>query len=76
MRGRLKQDDLILCIKHTGDCFFDYILIKEYANGLKGIPQSRFGAYVLGEEVDKKLNEKEFHLLCAGEFIDNDEKKN
>lgn len=71
MKGRLNINDLILCIKHTGDCFYDYILIKEFGNGLQGLPESEFGAYTCGEPININLNDKEFHLLCAGEFITN-----
>lgn len=69
MRGNLKINDLILCIKHAGDCFYNYILIKEFEKGLKSIPKSEFGAYTIGIPVNIKLTDKEFHLLCAGEFI-------
>ena len=69
MRGNLKINDLILCIKHTGDCFYNYILIEEFEKGLKGIPKSEFGAYTTGIPVNINLTNKEYNLLCAGEFI-------
>jgi hypothetical protein len=69
MRGRLKAGDLVLCMAHAGDHFYDYILVEEYANGLKGLPNSRFGAYQLGERDKIELTAREFHLLAAGEFI-------
>jgi hypothetical protein len=69
MAGRLKVGDLLLCVGHSGDCFFNYILVEECANGLKGIPESRFGAYVLGELIPLRPTAREFHLLAAGEFV-------
>lgn len=68
-----KVGDLCLCVRHSGDCFYSYIVLKSipslkrtrnytldyYTTGL------RFGAYVLGKKV-KKLKDKEFHLLLGG----------
>jgi hypothetical protein len=71
MKGRLKDGDLILCIEHSGDHFFDYVLIIPYANGMRAALGSQFGAYTLGEEI-KNLPSRDFHLLMAGEFLQND----
>jgi len=73
MEGRLKVDDLVVCSTHSGDCFYDYILVKEYANGLRGIPESKFGAYAFGNEDSVELTAREFHLLMAGEFVERGE---
>ena len=73
MVGRLMVDDLALCAAHSGDCFYDYILVKEYTNGLRGIPESKFGSYALGKEESVELTAREFHLLMAGEFVENGE---
>lgn len=69
MKGRLKIGDLVLCIKHSGGCFYDYILVTEYANpSIQGIPGSMFGAYTLGKK-EAELNYKDFHLVAAGESV-------
>jgi hypothetical protein len=69
MSGRLRVGDLLLCLAHSGDCFYDYMLVKEYDNGLEGIPRSKFGAYVLGEPSSPRLTSRQYHLLAAGEFV-------
>jgi hypothetical protein len=69
MAGRLKDGDLVLCVAHSGDCFFDYILIYEYANGIEGIPGSSFGAYTLGSKVDYTPSAKACAMLKRGEFV-------
>lgn len=68
MSGRLMVGDLVLCIRHSGDCFYDYILVEEGANFYEGIPGSEFGSYTLGTKV-KEFSNKEYHLLAAGETI-------
>lgn len=69
MKGRLKDGDLILCKAHSGDCFFDYVLIDDtYSNGWKAILKSEFGAYFLGKPV-AKLPRSEFDKLMCGEFV-------
>lgn len=70
MEGRLRVDDLALCSRHSGDFFFDYILVQKYVNGLRGIPESVFGSYALGNEDPLQLTARQFHLLMAGEFIE------
>jgi hypothetical protein len=69
MRGRLKVDDVLLCVQHTGDCFYDYILVSVAGNGLQGVPGVRFGAYELGEPLQWQPSLEEAALLQAGTFI-------
>ena len=70
MKGRLRAGDIALCIEHTGDGFFDYILLETGENFVKGIPASRFGSYCFGVGACRWLpSDREFHLLCAGESI-------
>jgi hypothetical protein len=71
MKGRLHVRDLVLCVGHTGDCFHDFILIKEFVNGLRGIPASRFGAYALANPTRQGLDPDgaDFHNLAAGNFV-------
>lgn len=54
-RGRLKHGDILLAIEHSGDCFFNYILIDHNEMTLEGKSMLRltpvpvpFGAYTLG----------------------------
>jgi hypothetical protein len=70
MKGRLRVGDYALCLKHAGDCFYDYMLVERIANGWRGYPQATFGAYVFGDTFpDCHLSSREYHLLAAGEFI-------
>jgi hypothetical protein len=69
MEGRLKLGDVVLCFDHSGDCFNDYILIEVFHNGIRGIPESKFGAYTLGTETKWQPSNKEYHLLLAGENV-------
>jgi len=77
MNGRLLEDDLIMCLEHSGDCFYDYVLLDhgwllnggEFAGrpGYRLIMESRFGAYVLGVPFEYQATTKEFHQLMAGQ---------
>lgn len=71
MKGRLKIGDIVMSLKHSGDCFDDYILIHRYHNGLRAIPGSEFGAYSMGEKLKWKPTKREFHMLMAGEDVRN-----
>ena len=73
MEGRLRIGDLALCIEHSGDCFYDYILIDKISNGMTGIPESEFGAYVMHKQSDLVITGREYHLLAAGEFVQHNE---
>ena len=70
MEHRLFAGDICLCIAHAGDCFNDYILLELFNNAVKGIPESKFGAYVLsGDPLNWKPNQEEFEKLCSGGYI-------
>jgi hypothetical protein len=69
MRGRLREGDLAMAIRHCGDCFWEYQLIECASNGCKLIPQSEFGAYVLGMKYPIQPTKREAHLLLAGERV-------
>lgn len=70
MSDRLFCGDICLCIEHTGDCFYDYILLDVISNQVEGLPQSRFGAYCFaGAAFTWKPTMEEFHLLCAGKRL-------
>lgn len=68
MKGRVRIGDLLLCVEHTGDGFFDYMLVNEYEYGLKAIPESRFGAYALGDR-GPEISGREYHLLLDGRMV-------
>ncbi len=59
-----KNGDYCLCYKHSGDFFYEYIVIRKGKDGLWG-KRFSFGAYFFG---DRKvvLSERKFHLLMAG----------
>jgi hypothetical protein len=63
-----EDDDLCVCIEPTGDCFDDYIAMREQDDGTF-VKVGEFGAYAFGEDCGE-LPEREFHLLQAGERID------
>jgi len=68
LKGRLKKGDLFLCTGHTGDCFQDYMFVKEYGNGLKAFPEWTFGSYGIGDSTKFKLFEGELELLKNGKM--------
>lgn len=49
MAGRLLKGDLALGVCHSGDCFQHYILVQEFSNCLRGLPQFDFGSYGIGD---------------------------
>jgi len=76
MKGRLLVGDLAMAISGSGDCFWNYQLVQNNAylgrSGKKGfrlIPESQFGAYVLGTPLEFQPTNRERHLLLAGEHI-------
>lgn len=69
MAGRLRVGDTMLCVRHSGDCFYQYILVEVLGNGIRGIPQSEFGAYVFGDRVDLALTPEEIAALKNGQFV-------
>ena len=70
MKGRLHAGDIVMCIAHSGDCFFDYILLEVGENFVKGLPGLEFGSYCFGAEpLAWYPSKRDFHLLCAGESL-------
>ena len=81
MRGRLKHNDVIMCLEHAGDCFYNYVLVRPNKNPNESIVNvdgkqvyqliegSRFGAYELGLPHTWQPTAREFHLLMAGEMV-------
>lgn len=81
MRGRLKEGDIIMCLEHAGDCFYNYALVRPNKSKNESIVTrdgkqvyqliegSRFGAYQLGTPHDWQPSTREFHLLMAGEMV-------
>ncbi len=72
LEGRLKKGDLFLCVKHSGDCFQDYIYVEEYANGLRGRPQWAFGSYGIGDAEPTDIPADEFVVLKTGGTVKRD----
>lgn len=82
MQGRLLVGDLIMCLRRSGDCFWQYCLVGHrhpldpfcspecYGRGYRLMPFTEFGAYVLGTPYVYQPSEREFHLLMAGERIE------
>ncbi len=70
LRGRIFKGDIAMVTSHSGDCFFQFILIERFANGTKLHAKSEFGAYAgVGEPSKMQLTAREYHLLSAGEMI-------
>jgi hypothetical protein len=69
MRGRLRAGDVVMCMEHSGDCFWNYALLECFANGYRLIAGSKFGAYTLGTPHEWQPTTREFHLLMAGESV-------
>lgn len=70
LAGRLKAGDLFLCVRHSGDCFQDYIFIEEYSNALIGKPKWEFGSYGIGDAEYIELQDGEFDILKIGGRIE------
>lgn len=69
--GRLKKGDLVLCVRHSGDYFQDYIFLQEYENALEGLPDFNFGSYGIGKsERIFECTPDQFYKLCAGGSVD------
>lgn len=70
MKGRLKDDDLCLCVEHSGDSFYTYMLMEFIGNGFKAIVNSEFGAYQFsGDPLKIKISKDDFSNLIKGNFI-------
>ena len=49
LKGRIKEGDLFMCIKHSGDCFQTYCFVEEYSNCLIVKERWSFGSYGIGD---------------------------
>ncbi len=59
---RLQTGDKVLCIKHAGDCFYKYNLLRESKEGVLSIVKgAEFGSYALTSELIRVFK-KEFVL--------------
>lgn len=63
-----KIGDLCIRIADAGDCFHDYIAMRPNEDG-QYVRAFEFSAYVFGEPLCK-LDERTFHLACAGEPVE------
>ena len=52
LNGRIRKGDLFLCTEHAGDCFQNYVYIKEYDNCLKPEFDYSFGSYGIGDATE------------------------
>ncbi len=74
MRGRLLDGDLAICLEHTGDCFWDYQLLRQTKTAVGAtvfelIRGSRFGAYVLGTPHGASPTKDELEILLLGQAV-------
>ncbi len=59
--------DLVLCVQHTGDHKYDYILVRVVEGRLRGYPDVRIGSYSFHWDPALEISDREYHLLAAGE---------
>ena len=64
--GRLKSNDLFLCIAHSGDCFQTYMYVEEYTNCFIGKPEITFGSYGIGDSTKVQILDEEYEVLKSG----------
>jgi hypothetical protein len=69
LAGRLKKDDLFLCVRHSGDSCQDYLYVEEYSNGYCGKPMWTFGSYGIGDSTPIEISGEDFEKLKKGEII-------
>lgn len=67
MNGRLHIGDVLLCTAHSGDHFYDYLLVEPGGNFVRVLTE--LSAYSLGTPMQWQPSKREFHLLMAGETI-------
>lgn len=61
-----KEGDLCLVLKQSGDCFYDYALVRKQKNGMwKKV--GKFRAHSFGKRV--KMSKRNFHLLLVGDEV-------
>lgn len=68
MSGRLRKGDILVAIRHSGDCFYDYQLVKVYANAVT-VEDIKLGAYTLGKPTKWQIPANEVQAFLAGESI-------
>lgn len=71
-KGRLIQGDVVVAVKHAGDCFFEFLLMdqRRYGEHLSLEPVSKpFGAHTMGRIIGG-LSANELALLLDGETIE------
>lgn len=59
--------DLCLCVRHSGDCFYDYAVLR-FDHGQWTV-EFKFGAYAFGTP-ELELSTRAVHLLLAGEGLE------
>lgn len=64
---RPEDGDLCVCIEAAGDCFDNYVAMRQRDDGMYEVV-GEFGAYIFGESCGE-LSKRDFHLLQAGEPI-------
>ena len=60
--------DICLAMEHAGDFFYHYVALRKQENG-QYIRVGKFGGYIFGAEIGEPLDERTFHLACAGEPV-------
>lgn len=61
--------DICIATEHSGDHFYTYVAMRKHTDG-KWVRVGKFGAYVFGTAIGKSLDERTFHLACAGEPVE------
>ncbi len=73
MKGRLRAGDIIMCMQHAGDCFWQYAILECVAtypgHKYRLVRESTFGAYTLGAPTAWQPSEQDFHNLMAGNSV-------
>ena len=68
VKDQLELGQLWLCVRHSGDCFQDYVLVIEDDDGLAKVdqPVSQCGAYGMGNATKYELDKDSFATLLKG----------
>lgn len=76
MKDRLLEGDYVLCLKASGDNFFQYILLNVNLNSFGGIPESEFGSYAFPvSEFEWQPVKREIITLVNGGTLQTDFEK-
>lgn len=62
-----KDGDIVLCVKHSGDCFNDYRVLRKQDHATWKLVEE-FSAYAFGTIMMTVIDCK-YHLLMAGEPV-------